>query len=131
MMAVIMLVGIVVNNAIVLVDYVNFLRKDQELSLVEAVVETSRRRLRPILMTTITTLFGVIPLAMASGDGHELWQPIGTTMVGGLALSSSVTLILIPCMYVSFERFRRKDRFDRRRAAEAATESARVPDSEE
>jgi HAE1 family hydrophobic/amphiphilic exporter-1 len=110
----IMLVGIVVNNAIVLVDYVNFMRREGT-PLIEAVVETSRRRLRPILMTTITTLFGIIPLAVASGEGSELWRPIGITMLGGLSLSTGVTLVLVPCLYVTFDRFRSKGRFERDR----------------
>lgn len=108
----IMLVGIVVNNAIVLVDYLNFMRSEGT-PLMEAVVETARRRLRPIAMTTVTTLFGIIPLAVAKGEGSELWKPIGVTMLGGLTFSSLVTLILIPCMYVTFERFRKKGRFDK------------------
>ncbi len=117
----IMLVGIVVNNAIVLVDYVNFMRREGT-PLIEAVIETSRRRLRPILMTTITTLFGIIPLAVASGEGSELWRPIGVTMLGGLSLSTGVTLILVPCLYVTFERFRSKTRFDKdRMMADAET----------
>lgn len=103
----IMLVGIVVNNAIVLIDYINLMR-DQGLPLIEAVVETTRRRLRPILMTTLTTAIGTLPLAFASGEGYELWRPIGITVVGGLALSTTVTLIIIPSLYVSFERFRKR-----------------------
>lgn len=122
----IMLVGIVVNNAIVLVDYVNFMRRGGT-PLVEAVVETSRRRLRPILMTTITTLFGIIPLAVASGEGSELWRPIGITMLGGLSLSTGVTLVLVPCLYVTFERFRSKGRFERDRILGEV--GAPVPDS--
>ncbi len=101
----IMLVGVVVNNAIVLVDYVNLLRREG-MPLYEAVVETARRRLRPILMTTITTLAGVLPLAFAKGEGYEMWRPIGVTMLGGLSVSSLVTLVLIPALYVTFERFR-------------------------
>lgn len=112
----IMLIGIVVNNAIVLVDYVNFLRLEHQMPLVEAVVETSRRRLRPILMTTITTLFGVLPLAWSSGEGSELWHPIGVTMLGGLSLSTLTTLIIVPCMYITLERFRRMSRFASRAA---------------
>ncbi len=103
----IMLVGIVVNNAIVLIDYIGLLR-DQGLPLVEAVVETTRRRLRPILMTTLTTAIGTLPLAFASGEGYELWRPIGITVVGGLTLSTAVTLVIIPSLYVSFERFRKR-----------------------
>jgi len=103
----IMLVGIVVNNAIVLIDYIDLMRR-QGLPLLEAVVETTRRRLRPILMTTITTTIGTLPLAFASGEGYELWRPIGITVVGGLTLSTAVTLVIIPCLYVSFERFRKR-----------------------
>lgn len=106
----VMLVGIVVNNAIVLVDYVNLMRS-QGFRLIEAVVETARRRLRPILMTTITTLFGIAPLAFASGEGSELWKPIGITMLGGLSLSTLVTLVIVPCLYVTIEKIRRKKRF--------------------
>lgn len=101
----IMLVGIVVNNAIVLVDYINRMRGEGT-PLHEAVVETARRRLRPILMTSITTMAGVLPLALSSGEGYEMWRPIGVTMVGGLLVSSLVTLVLIPSLYVTFERFR-------------------------
>lgn len=101
----IMLVGIVVNNAIVLVDYIGLMRREG-MPLHEAVVETARRRLRPILMTSITTMAGVLPLALSSGEGYEMWRPIGVTMVGGLLVSSLVTLVLIPALYVTFERFR-------------------------
>jgi HAE1 family hydrophobic/amphiphilic exporter-1 len=102
-LGIIMLVGIVVNNAIVLVDYVNLLRS-RGMELTEALVETGKRRLRPILMTTITTLVGVLPLALARGEGFELWRPIGITMLGGLTLSSLVTLVLIPAMYEGIEK---------------------------
>lgn len=111
-LGVVMLVGIVVNNAIVLVDYVNLMRS-QGRALVEAVVETARRRLRPILMTSLTTIIGVIPLATASGEGYEMWRPIGVTLIGGLLVSSLVTLILVPCVYMSTERLRRRPRQSR------------------
>ena len=104
----IMLVGVVVNNAIVLVDFVNLMRQ-QGLGLHEALIETARRRIRPILMTAITTVFGVLPLAFASGEGYEMWRPIGVTMVGGLLFSTLVTLILVPCLYASFERLRTRE----------------------
>lgn len=102
-LGIIMLVGIVVNNAIVLVDYVNLLRS-RGMALTEALVETGKRRLRPVLMTTITTLVGVLPLALARGEGFELWRPIGITMLGGLTLSSVVTLVLVPTLYEATER---------------------------
>jgi HAE1 family hydrophobic/amphiphilic exporter-1 len=101
----IMLVGIVVNNAIVLVDYVNLLRA-RGYALEEAVKETCRRRLRPILITTITTLFGVMPLATATGEGSEIMRPLGATILGGLAFSTLVTLVLVPVVYTIFEKTR-------------------------
>ncbi len=94
----IMLVGIVVNNAIVLVDYINILRS-RGLSMVEAVVKGGTNRLRPVLMTTVTTMFGMLPLAFSRGQGSETWRPIGISMVGGLTLSTLVTLVLVPVMY--------------------------------
>jgi multidrug efflux pump subunit AcrB len=106
---------------------VNFMRREGT-PLIEAVVETSRRRLRPILMTTITTLFGIIPLAAARGEGSELWRPIGVTMLGGLSLSTGVTLVLVPCLYVTFERFRSSGRFQRDRVL--GDLGAAVPPSE-
>jgi len=104
---IIMLVGIVVNNAIVLVDYVNLLRA-RGFVLEEAVRETCRRRLRPVLITTLTTLFGLLPLAAAHGEGSEVMRPLGTTVMGGLAFSTLVTLVLVPVMYTIFEKRRAK-----------------------
>jgi HAE1 family hydrophobic/amphiphilic exporter-1 len=94
----VMLVGIVVNNAIVLVDYINILRS-RGLSMQEAVTTGGANRLRPILMTTITTLFGMLPLAISRGEGSELWRPLGVSMIGGLSLSTLITLVLVPVMY--------------------------------
>lgn len=99
----IMLIGIVVNNAIVLIDYTNQMRA-QGMKLYEAVVVSCRRRLRPILMTTLTTVFGTLPMAAFSGEGAEIWRPLGITLIGGLSLSTFVTLILIPTMYFIFEK---------------------------
>lgn len=102
-MAVIMLVGIVVNNAIVLVDYTNILRA-RGLPLYDAIKQAGRHRLRPVLMTTFTTLFGTLPLAISRGEGAEMWQPFGITAIGGLSLSSLVTLVLVPIIYSLFEK---------------------------
>ncbi|MCD6288901.1 MAG: efflux RND transporter permease subunit, partial [Anaerolineae bacterium] len=102
-MAVIMLVGIVVNNAIVLVDYTNILRA-RGLPLREAIRQAGRHRLRPVLMTTFTTLFGLLPLALSRGEGAEMWRPFGITAIGGLSLSALVTLVLVPVIYSLFER---------------------------
>lgn len=97
----VMLAGIVVNNAIVLVDYINLLRS-QGLSLSEAIVSGGKNRLRPVLMTTITTLFGMLPLALSKGEGSELWKPLGVSIISGLSVSTLITLILVPVMYMIF-----------------------------
>ena len=102
-MGIIMLIGIVVNNAIVLLDYTHILQKRGE-KVFQAVTHAGRNRLRPVLMTTFTTLFGMIPMAVSSGVGAEVWNPLGITMVGGLLVSTLVTMILIPVIYYQFER---------------------------
>jgi HAE1 family hydrophobic/amphiphilic exporter-1 len=101
----ILLVGIVVNNAIVLVDYTNLLRR-RGLSLTAAVVRGGKTRLKPILMTSLTTIFGLVPMALGVGMGSELRAPLGRAVLGGLATSTLVTLILIPTLYVLVERRR-------------------------
>jgi multidrug efflux pump subunit AcrB len=98
----IMLMGIVVNNAIVLVDYINLMRAEQHMTILEAVVVSGRRRLRPILMTMLTTMFGMVPMVLAVGEGHELWQELGTAMICGLSVSTFVTLFLVPVVYCLF-----------------------------
>jgi len=99
-MGVVMLVGIVVNNAIVLVDYINLLRREKDMELVPAVVEAGRLRLRPILMTTMTTILGLFPLALGIGAGAEIQASLARVVIGGLAASTLVTLVLIPTVYV-------------------------------
>jgi HAE1 family hydrophobic/amphiphilic exporter-1 len=94
----VVLAGIVVNNAIVLVDYTNLLRA-RGLGLFEATVSSARTRLRPILMTTFTTILGMSPLAFFPGDGADLTQPVGITVVGGLASSTVMTLFVVPVLY--------------------------------
>ena len=101
------LVGIVVNNGIVLVDYTNLLRK-RGYSLEEACVEAARSRLRPILMTTLTTVLGLLPMAFFPGEGSEMTQPIGQSVLGGLSFSTAMTLFLMPVMYYIFNRIREK-----------------------
>jgi len=102
-MAVIMLVGVVVNNAIVLVDYTNILRA-RGFVLLEAIKLAGRHRLRPVLMTSFTTIFGMIPLALGRGQGGEIWQAFGITAIGGLLLSSLITLVLVPIIYSIFHK---------------------------
>jgi len=102
MVGIAMLVGIVVNNAIVMIDYFNILRK-RGMNLDEAVKIGATRRLRPILMTTGTTVFGLLPLALSTGSGSTLWKSLGISVVGGMIVSSFVTLLLIPTLYTVFE----------------------------
>lgn len=101
------LVGVVVNNGIVLVDYTNLLRK-REYDLEDACVEAARSRLRPILMTTLTTVLGLLPMAFFPGEGSEMTQPIGQTVLGGLSFSTTMTLFLMPVLYYIFNRYREK-----------------------
>lgn len=98
----IMLVGIVVNNGIVLIDYTNLMRA-RGLSVSEAVVVSGRRRLRPVLMTALTTIFGLLPLALSTSEGSESWVPLGVTVIGGLFASTVITLVFVPTLYSIFE----------------------------
>ncbi|MCW8862364.1 MAG: efflux RND transporter permease subunit [Rhodospirillales bacterium] len=106
-LGIIMLCGIVVNNAIVLVEYFEIMRH-RGLSKMEAIIEAGRVRLRPILMTTLTTVFGLLPLAIGIGEGAELLQPLAITIVSGLSFSMLVTLVLIPILCLSFGGARRE-----------------------
>jgi len=99
----VMLVGIVVNNAIVLVDYVNILRREEGYPLDEALVEAGRVRFRPIMMSTITTVLGLMPLALIPGEGAELRVPLAIPVIGGLILSTVLTLVVVPVLYRIFE----------------------------
>jgi HAE1 family hydrophobic/amphiphilic exporter-1 len=99
-MGLVMLVGIVVNNAIVLVDAVNLQRREHGLPVAEAVMEAGRLRLRPILMTSTTTVLGLLPLALGIGPGAEIQAPLARVVIGGLAASTLVTLVLVPVAYV-------------------------------
>ncbi len=100
---VIMLTGIVVNNAIVLVDYTNQLRRRDGLPLRQAVELAGRRRLRPILMTTLTTVLAMIPMALGLGEGGEVQAPMARVVIGGLTVSTLITLVLIPTLYTTVE----------------------------
>jgi HAE1 family hydrophobic/amphiphilic exporter-1 len=100
---VIMLAGIVVSNAILLVDYINTLRRRDGMPLREAVEIGGRTRLRPVLMTSIATMFGLVPMAIGIGDGGELQAPLARVVIGGLLASTLVTLVLVPAVYTLFE----------------------------
>jgi HAE1 family hydrophobic/amphiphilic exporter-1 len=101
LMGVVMLIGIVVNNAIVLVDYINLMRREQNLGITEAVIQSGRRRLRPILMTTCTTVLGMLPLSFGTGAGGEIQAALARAVIGGLTVSTLITLVLIPAAYIS------------------------------
>jgi HAE1 family hydrophobic/amphiphilic exporter-1 len=100
-MGLVMLIGIVVNNAIVLVDAINLLRRERNLGAAEATIEAARLRLRPILMTTASTVLGLLPLAIGLGAGAELQASLARVVVGGLLASTLVTLLLIPILYTT------------------------------
>ena len=100
----IMLTGIVVNNAIVLVDYINHLRRDEGLTKVEAVVRGGTVRFRPILMTTSTTVLGLMPMALGLGEGAEIRAPMAITVIGGLLVSTVLTLVVVPVVYTILDR---------------------------
>jgi hydrophobic/amphiphilic exporter-1 (mainly G- bacteria), HAE1 family len=100
---VIMLAGIVVSNAILLVDYTNTLRYRDGMALREAVERAGRTRLRPILMTSLTTILGLVPMSLGIGEGAELQAPLARVVIGGLATSTLITLVFVPALYTIFE----------------------------
>ena len=97
----IMLIGIVVKNGIVLIDYTMLLR-ERGLGIIPATVRAARSRLRPILMTTCTTILGMVPLAVSQGVGAEMWRPLGVAVIGGLRISTIMTLTYTPVMFCIF-----------------------------
>ncbi len=99
----VMLVGIVVNNAIVLIDYTNILRREQGMPARTALIRSGRTRLRPILMTTMTTVLGLLPSALGIGGNVEMMQSMATVVIGGLLVSTLLTLVLIPVVYLLFD----------------------------
>ncbi|WP_423128934.1 efflux RND transporter permease subunit [Gaoshiqia sp. Z1-71] len=94
----VLLVGIVVKNGIVLVDFINLMR-DRGVELHEAIAASGKSRLRPVLMTAMTTILGMLPLALSTGEGAEIWRPMGITVIGGLVFSTLVTMVIVPVMY--------------------------------
>ncbi len=103
---IIMMVGIVVSNAIILVDYTNRLRREENVELQEAVIRAGRIRLRPILMTSLTTIFGLIPMALGLGEGAEANSSLAISVIGGLSVSTFLTLVFVPTLYFIVERWR-------------------------
>ena len=121
MIGILILIGIVVKNGIVLIDYLILLR-ERGMGILDAAVAAARSRLRPILMTTLTTVLGMIPMAVGTGEGSEMWKSLGITVAWGLSISTVVTLILIPTIYCVFatRQEKRKQKKLAKRAAEAA-----------
>ena len=111
MVGIIILLGIVVKNGIVLIDY-TILCQERGMSVRDASVTAARSRLRPILMTTLTTVLGMLPMALGRGEGSEMWRGLGTTVAWGLSISTVITLVLIPVLYCGFteHRARRKSK---------------------
>ncbi len=113
-LGIVMLVGIVVKNGIVLVDYINLMR-DRGYELNEAIQLSGQSRLRPVLMTAFTTLLGMVPMAVSSGEGSEMWRPLGIVVIGGLLVSTLVTLIVVPVMYGIMSRHGERDKEEQQR----------------
>lgn len=108
-LGVVMLVGIVVKNGIVLVDYINLMR-DRGYELNEAIALSGQSRLRPVLMTAATTVLGMVPMALSTSEGSEMWIPMGIVVIGGLMVSTFVTLLIVPVMYAMMSRHGERDK---------------------
>ena len=105
----VLLVGIVVKNGIVLVDYINLMReRGHELN--EAIQLSGRSRLRPVLMTAFTTILCMVPMAVSTGEGAEMWQPLGIVVIGGLTVSTFLTLFIVPILYGVMSRHGDRDK---------------------
>ncbi|MCH5234373.1 MAG: efflux RND transporter permease subunit [Muribaculaceae bacterium] len=101
MIGAIMLIGIVVKNGIVLIDYIS-LNRERGMGIRNAVILGGKSRLRPVIMTTLTTILGMVPMAVGSGQGAEMWRPMGTAVIGGLTFSTILTLLFVPVLYCVF-----------------------------
>lgn len=101
MIGAIMLIGIVVKNGIVLIDYIS-LNRERGMGIRTAVISGGKSRLRPVVMTTLTTILGMVPMAVGSGQGSEMWRPMGVAVIGGLTFSTILTLLFVPTLYCTF-----------------------------
>jgi hydrophobic/amphiphilic exporter-1 (mainly G- bacteria), HAE1 family len=110
----VLLIGIVVKNGIVLVDFTNLMR-DRGMKLNEAITAAGKSRLRPVLMTAFTTILGMLPLALSTGEGAEIWRPMGITVIGGLIFSTIVTMVIVPVMYGILARSGERNKIQRLR----------------
>jgi HAE1 family hydrophobic/amphiphilic exporter-1 len=102
-LGIILLIGIVVKNGIILIDYINLMR-DRGHPLYEAIALSGQSRLRPVLMTSATAILGMLPMALSVSEGSEMWVPMGIVVIGGLTVSTVVTLIVVPVLYGTFSR---------------------------
>lgn len=114
LLGLVLLIGIVVKNGIVLVDYINLMR-ERGLPLAEAIAVSGQSRLRPVLMTAFTTILGMIPMATSTSEGSELWTTMGLVVIGGLTVSTFVTLIVVPVLYGVFNRRGDQEKIERER----------------
>ena len=115
----ILLIGVVVKNGIVLVDYTNLMR-DRGIELNEAIAMAGKSRLRPVIMTAITTILGLLPLALSIGEGSETWKPMGIVIIGGLTVSTVITMVVVPLLYAVVSRKGERDKEKKMREQFAA-----------
>jgi HAE1 family hydrophobic/amphiphilic exporter-1 len=102
-LGIVVLVGIAIKNGIVLIDYTDLLR-DRGYELNRAIAEAGRSRLRPVLMTAITTILGMVPMALSTSEGSEMWVSMGIVVIGGMIVSTLMTLLVVPVLYAVFSR---------------------------
>lgn len=123
---ILMLVGIIVNNAIVLIEFINTLKKeDPDGSIIEHAVEAGKTRMRPVLMTSLTSILGYLPMAVSTADGAEMMKPLAIVLLGGLAIGTLLTLFVIPVIYTVFDQ--RKERKNVRKSARKAKKITKQP----
>ena len=120
----IMLIGIVVKNGIVLIDYIS-LNRERGMSIRRAVIDGGRSRLRPVVMTTLTTILGMVPMAVGTGQGSEMWRPMGVAVIGGLTFSTILTLLFVPTLYCIFAYVGVKNQRRKLRKAKAKAATAK------
>ena len=104
-----MLIGIVTKNGIVLIDYINLMR-ERGVKLYEAIALSCRSRLRPVLMTSLTTMLGMLPMALSTSEGSETWQPMGVAVIGGMVFSTIITMLIVPAVYASVNKSGNRDK---------------------
>ncbi|MDR1755415.1 MAG: efflux RND transporter permease subunit, partial [Culturomica sp.] len=105
----VMLIGIVTKNGIVLIDFINLMR-ERGIRLYEAIALACRSRLRPVLMTSLTTILGMVPMALSTGEGSETWRPMGIAVIGGMIFSTIITMLIVPVVYAAMDRSGSRDK---------------------